>query len=91
MGHQLRIKRVYKPPEDADGVRVLVDRLWPRGLSKERARIDLWLKPSAAAASVCGRRFLVAWCLMQRIRYLHFLVCSSKPEGRIAGSKLMAD
>jgi uncharacterized protein YeaO (DUF488 family) len=47
MGHQLRIKRVYKPPEDADGVRVLVDRLWPRGLSKERARIDLWLKEIA--------------------------------------------
>ncbi|MGB9646546.1 MAG: DUF488 family protein [Stellaceae bacterium] len=37
----------YKPPEDADGVRVLVDRLWPRGLSKERARIDLWLKEIA--------------------------------------------
>ena len=47
MRHQLRIKRVYKPPEDADGVRVLVDRLWPRGLSKERARIDLWLKEIA--------------------------------------------
>jgi uncharacterized protein YeaO (DUF488 family) len=31
--HQLRIKRVYKPPDDRDGVRVLVDRLWPRGLS----------------------------------------------------------
>jgi uncharacterized protein YeaO (DUF488 family) len=45
--HQLRIKRVYKPPDDADGVRVLVDRLWPRGLSRERARIDLWLKEIA--------------------------------------------
>jgi uncharacterized protein YeaO (DUF488 family) len=44
---QLRIKRVYKPPDDGDGVRVLVDRLWPRGLSKERARIDLWLKEIA--------------------------------------------
>jgi uncharacterized protein YeaO (DUF488 family) len=44
---QLRIKRVYKPPDDGDGVRVLVDRLWPRGLSKERARIDLWLKDIA--------------------------------------------
>jgi uncharacterized protein YeaO (DUF488 family) len=45
--HQLRIKRVYKPPDDGDGVRVLVDRLWPRGLSRERARIDLWLKEIA--------------------------------------------
>ncbi len=39
----LRIKRVYDAPEAADGYRVLVDRLWPRGLSKERADVDLWL------------------------------------------------
>jgi len=43
----LRIKRVYEPPDAADGVRVLVDRLWPRGLSRERAKIDLWLKDIA--------------------------------------------
>jgi len=43
----LRIKRVYEPPDAADGVRVLVDRLWPRGLSRERAKIDLWLKEIA--------------------------------------------
>ena len=42
--HQLRVKRVYKPPDERDGVRVLVDRLWPRGLSRERTQIDLWLK-----------------------------------------------
>lgn len=38
-----RIKRVYLPPAPDDGLRVLVDRLWPRGLSKESAAIDLWL------------------------------------------------
>jgi uncharacterized protein YeaO (DUF488 family) len=43
----LRIKRVYQPPDEGDGVRVLVDRLWPRGLSREKARIDLWLKEVA--------------------------------------------
>lgn len=43
----IAIKRAYEPPEQADGKRVLVDRLWPRGLSKERARIDLWLKDLA--------------------------------------------
>jgi uncharacterized protein YeaO (DUF488 family) len=37
-------KRVYEEPEPSDGVRVLVDRLWPRGLSKERAQVDVWLK-----------------------------------------------
>ena len=39
-----RIKRVYDKAETADGVRVLVDRLWPRGVSKEKAGIDRWLK-----------------------------------------------
>src|SRR5690242_9796394 len=45
--HRLRVKRVYRPPDEGDGVRILVDRLWPRGLSRERARIDLWLKEIA--------------------------------------------
>ena len=43
----VRTKRVYEPAGEGDGVRVLVDRLWPRGLSKEAARIDLWLKDVA--------------------------------------------
>jgi len=40
----LRIKRVYEPAAKDDGLRVLVDRLWPRGIAKAKARIDLWLK-----------------------------------------------
>ena len=40
-------KRVYEEPEPGDGVRVLVDRLWPRGLPKERAQVDVWLKDVA--------------------------------------------
>jgi len=43
----ISLKRVYDPPAKEDGYRVLVDRLWPRGLSKEEARIDLWLKDIA--------------------------------------------
>jgi uncharacterized protein YeaO (DUF488 family) len=46
MGH-FRIKRVYDPPANDDGCRVLVDRLWPRGLAKEDAALDLWLKEVA--------------------------------------------
>ena len=46
---ELRIKRVYQPPYTEDGLRVLVDLLWPRGLSRERAQIDLWLKEIAPA------------------------------------------
>lgn len=41
------IKRVYEDPAEADGFRVLVDRLWPRGLSKSRAEVDLWMKDIA--------------------------------------------
>lgn len=44
---KVALKRVYEPPSPADGTRILVDRLWPRGLSKEKARIDLWLKEIA--------------------------------------------
>ena len=42
-----RIKRVYEPPSKDDGFRVLVDRLWPRGMKKEAAKVDLWLKDVA--------------------------------------------
>ena len=43
----IKVKRVYAPPSGEDGVRVLVDRLWPRGLPKARAAVDLWLKDLA--------------------------------------------
>jgi uncharacterized protein YeaO (DUF488 family) len=43
----IKVKRVYETPSPADGTRILVDRLWPRGLTKEKARIDLWLKDMA--------------------------------------------
>src|SRR5258708_25897889 len=44
---RIALKRVYDEPELGDGTRVLVERLWPRGLSRERAHIDLWLKEIA--------------------------------------------
>lgn len=56
--HRLRIKRVYEPPAPDDGLRVLVDRLWPRGIAKEKAHIDLWLK--AIAPSDALRRLVHA-------------------------------
>ena len=43
----ISVKRVYEKPAKEDGFRVLVDRLWPRGMTKERARVDLWMKESA--------------------------------------------
>ena len=44
---ELRLKRVYEQPSAADGMRVLVDRLWPRGLSRQRVAADLWLRDAA--------------------------------------------
>jgi uncharacterized protein YeaO (DUF488 family) len=44
---KIRIKRVYEKPGREDGKRILVDRLWPRGLTKQKARVDLWLKQIA--------------------------------------------
>lgn len=49
---KISIKRVYLPAEDSDGYRVLVDRLWPRGIKKENARIDLWAKALAPSAEL---------------------------------------
>ncbi len=46
-GLMVTLKRVYNEPKPGDGTRVLVERLWPRGLSKERAHVDLWLKEIA--------------------------------------------
>ncbi len=43
----LRTKRIYDEPSEDDGLRVLVDRLWPRGISKEKAKIDRWEKDLA--------------------------------------------
>jgi len=43
----IQAKRVYNEPKKTDGFRILVDRLWPRGVSKEDAKVDLWLKEIA--------------------------------------------
>ena len=48
----VRIKRIYDEPEQTDGVRVLVDRLWPRGIKKERAAIDAWLRELAPSTEL---------------------------------------
>jgi len=47
MNMPIKTKRIYAKPETGDGARILVDRLWPRGLRKDEAKIDLWLKDIA--------------------------------------------
>ncbi len=48
----IKIKRVYEKPDPKDGFRILVDRLWPRGLTKEKAAADLWLKDIAPSTEL---------------------------------------
>lgn len=48
----IQLKRVYEKPSRKDGVRILVDRLWPRGLTKERASVNLWLKDVAPSSEL---------------------------------------
>lgn len=48
----IRLKRAYDPPARSDGMRVLVDRVWPRGVSKEEAQIDLWAKEIAPSTEL---------------------------------------
>lgn len=49
---QVQVKRMYDPPEESDGFRILVDRLWPRGIKKENARVDIWLKEVAPSTAL---------------------------------------
>jgi uncharacterized protein YeaO (DUF488 family) len=48
----VRLKRAYEPATSADGYRVLIDRLWPRGISRERAKLDSWEKDLAPSAEL---------------------------------------
>lgn len=50
--HEIQCKRVYESPADGDGERILVDRLWPRGMRKEDARIDLWARGIAPSPAL---------------------------------------
>lgn len=52
MKPDIRCRRVYDPPRETDGRRILVDRIWPRGLSRNDAAIDLWLKDIAPSAEL---------------------------------------
>ena len=48
----VRVRRAYDEPEPDDGIRVLVDRIWPRGLTKDKARLDQWLKQVAPSTEL---------------------------------------
>lgn len=74
----LAIKRVYEKAEPSDGYRVLVDRLWPRGVSKQRAGLDLWMKEIAPSDK------LRKWFHHDERRWSDF---ASKYRKELAGKK----
>lgn len=52
MGADVRIKRIYEPPAKDDGARILIDRIWPRGISKKAAALTLWFKDAAPSTGL---------------------------------------
>ena len=64
--HEVRVRRAYDPPAHGDGARVLVDRIWPRGLRKERAHLDEWCKQVAPSTQ------LRKWYAHDRDRFEEF-------------------
>jgi len=82
----IELKRAYDPPSVRDGKRVLVDRLWPRGVKKEKARVDLWLRelaPSSELRKWFGHR--AEYFSLFRKRYLKEL---AKPAASAALEQL---
>ena len=76
----IRTKRVYETPKKSDGLRILVDRIWPRGMTKERLRADLWLKTVAPSTALRN------WFKHDRSRWdgfkeRYFFELDQNPEG----------
>ncbi len=79
MPPDIRIKRVYEPADPQDGIRVLVDRVWPRGMTKERVQADFWLKDAAPGTEL--RKWYchdpLKW---DEFRKLYYQELDTKPE-----------
>lgn len=78
-GIRLQVKRVYDPPADVDGARILVDRLWPRGLKKETARLDEWLK-DVAPSDALRRWFSHDPARWKEFQWRYFSELDGRPE-----------
>lgn len=80
----IKLKRIYEQPEENDGFRILVDRLWPRGISKEQAAIDLWFKeiaPSDALRKWFGHD-PKKWLVFQK-RYQREILANQNPINQL--------
>ncbi|RMD80370.1 MAG: DUF488 family protein [Gammaproteobacteria bacterium] len=75
----IRVKRVYDPPAPEDGARVLVDRLWPRGLRREAARLDHWAR-EAAPSDALRRWYGHDPARWEAFRERYFAELDARPE-----------
>lgn len=83
---KISVKRIYDQPAAADGARVLVDRLWPRGISKAKAKVDLWLK-EIAPSDALRKRFHAEpehWAAFKRA----YAAELKSPEAKAAAKEL---
>ena len=83
---KISVKRIYDQPAAADGARVLVDRLWPRGISKAKAKVDLWLK-EIAPSDALRKRFHAEpehWAAFKRA----YATELKSPEAKAAAKEL---
>ena len=76
----LRTKRIYEEPDRSDGKRILIDRLWPRGVSKEAARLDFWAK-SVAPSSELRKWYGHDHSKWREFRERYFAELDANPEG----------
>ncbi len=89
---KLHIKRVYDAPEPGDGFRVLVDRLWPRGMSKDAAQVDLWAKALAPSDALRKKIHadpgfpddLAVWSAFERAYRAEIAKAVATPDGAAA-------
>lgn len=75
----LQTKRIYEEPDESDGRRILIDRLWPRGVSKEAAQIDFWAK-SASPSNELRRWYQHEPAKWDEFRERYFAELDSNPE-----------
>ena len=77
--YKLHIKRIYEAPEACDGYRILIDRLWPRGIRKDEARLDGWFK-SIAPTTLIRKAFNHETANMESFRKSYIEELESNPE-----------
>lgn len=75
----IQIKRIYEPADASDGIRILVDKLWPRGVSKEKAKLGFWAKDLAPSTEL-RKRYKHDREVWPAFRHSYFTELDSKPE-----------